>query len=266
MTLVQASICDNGNTIIFIGDRMVSSLMGEFIQYEKEGNTSKLFIFKNNAIGFAGALSDIIRVKNRIEMLDNVDDFLNNVLKVMKGIKNEELERSILTNSIWKNKEDFIQNLEICPKDLKDFIFAKNAKFNLQLNCLIAGFNKNNEAKIFSVNNEYEINDVSDLYYHSIGSGTPFSVIFFDQEEYNISFSLEEGLYFAYRAKKTAESHIGVGVKTDIIILRKKNDPIMIFADDNIMWMLEKLYIEEKRENLNLRKEIIKKINLEEIN
>lgn len=44
MTLVQVSICDKGNTIILIADRMVSSSMGEVIRYEKEGNASKLYI------------------------------------------------------------------------------------------------------------------------------------------------------------------------------------------------------------------------------
>ncbi len=211
MTLVQASICENGDTIILIADRMLSSSMGEFIQYEKEGEASKIFLFGNNAIGFAGTLDDIIRVKNKIEIKNNIDDFLECVLKVMKKIKENELERLILTQTIWKTQKEFIENIHICPNDLKNFIFAKNAKFSLQLNCLIAGFNDNNEAKIYSLNNEYEVNDVSDLCYHSIGSGTPFSVIFFDQEGYSKKSSLKEGLYFAFRAKKTAESHTGVG-------------------------------------------------------
>jgi len=266
MTLVQASICENGNTIIFIADRMVSSSMGEYIQYEKEGNSSKIFRFKNNVIGFAGVLPDIIKVKNRLELKDNFEEFLDNILKVMKDIKDEELERLIINESIWKNKEEFIQNQQICPPELKDFIFAKNAKSKLQINCLIAGFNKNNEAKIFSINNEYDVYDHSDLAYYSIGSGTPFSVIFFDQENYDNKCSLEEGLYFAYRAKKTAESHIGVGTQTDIIVLRKEDDPIIIYADNDLMKMLESLYNEEKTGNYELRKKIIIKINLREVN
>ena len=265
MTLVQASICEKGNTIILIADRMVSYSIGGYIEYEKEGNTSKLFVYNKNAIGFAGILPDIVKIKNKIEPKDNVDDFLDEIIEIMIKNKNGELNRSILNDTIWKNKEEFIKNLNICPNDLKDLIFGKNAEFRLQLNCLIVGFNKKNEAKIYTISNEYEVNDVSDLFHHSIGSGTPFSVIFFDQENYDVNFSLEEGLYFAYRAKKTAESHTGVGIKTDIVIIRKNDKPIIIFADDEKMKMLENLYQDEKQKNINLRREIIKKIDLEEV-
>jgi len=214
------------------------------------------------AIGFSGALTDIIKVKNKIKEKTFVEDFLNEVLEVMKTIKMEELERSILIESIWTNRKEFVDNLQIIPKELKDFLFAKNAEYRLQLNCLVAGFDKNTKAKIFSINNEYEINDITDLCYYSIGSGTPFSVIFFDQENYNEKISLQEGLYFAYRAKKSAESHIGVGSQTDIIILRKEKAPVIIYADDERMKTFENLYEEEKSKNLLIREEIIKKMNL----
>jgi hypothetical protein len=66
--------------------------------------------------------------------------------------------------------------------------------------------------------------------YTSIGSGEPFSEIFFDQTCYSSACSLEKGLFLAYHAKKSAELHPGVGVKTDIMILRK-GKPKMVFQD-----------------------------------
>lgn len=239
MTLVQASICDKGNTIILVADRMVSSSMGEVIRYEKEGNASKLYVYNKNAIGFAGSVPDIIKIKKRIKKIDDLDDFLNGVIEIMKIIKDEALDRTISVESIWKNKKEFIENLQICPKALKDAIFAKNANFRLEMNCLIAGFNKNGDAKIYLLNNEYEVNDITDFHYFSVGSGSPFSLLFFDQEEYSENCSLNEGLYFAYSAKKTAESHIGVGVKTDIVILRKEKKALNISASDQMMRNLE---------------------------
>lgn len=264
MTLVQASICDKGNTIILIADRMVSSSMGEVIRYEKEGNASKLYIYNKNAIGFAGSVPDIIKIKKRIKGKDNIDDFLNGVIEIMKAIKDEALDRTISVESIWKSKKEFIENLQICPKPLKDAIFARNASFRLEMNCIIAGFNKNGDAKIYLLNNEYEVNDITDFHYYSVGSGSPFSLLFFDQEEYSENCTLNEGLYFAYCAKKTAESHIGVGVQTDIVILRKEKNAIDISASDQTIRELESFYIGEIRKIHGLREEIFKKINLEE--
>ncbi len=263
MTLVQVSICDKGKTIILIADRMVSSSMGEFIQYEKEGNASKLYVYNKNAVGFAGSVPDIIKIKRRIKEKDDIEEFLNGVIEIMKTIKDEALDRTISVESIWKNKEEFITNLPICPKPLKDLIFAKNATFRLHMNCLIAGFDKNGDAKIYLLNNEYEINDITDFHYYSVGSGSPFSLLFFDQEEYNENCKLNEGLYFAYRAKKTAESHIGVGAKTDIVILRNGSEAINISASDPLIKKLESFYIGEVRKLHSLREKIFEQINLE---
>ena len=44
--------------------------------------------------------------------------------------------------------------------------------------------------------------------------------------EYDLCCTLEQGLMFAYRAKKSAESHIGVGKNTDIMILKQCKEPI----------------------------------------
>lgn len=261
MTLVQASICEKGNTIIIIADRMVSSSIGG-LQYEKEGKSSKLYAFGKNALGCAGMFSDIVKLKQKISLKDDIDEFLEELINVMKNLKEEELERLISFNTLWDSKNEFLSTPKI-PQKLYNFIFAQHSAYTLKLNSLIAGFDKEGTAKIYVITPDYKVSDDSDMYHQSIGSGAPFSLIFYDQEDYDVDCSLEEGLYFAFRAKKAAEAHTGVGVNTDILILHKDRDPISISNEDKRMKMLENLYNEEENEIEKFRSEIIKKISIE---
>ena len=88
-------------------------------------------------------------------------------------------------------------------------------------------------------------------YYCTIGSGEHFSEVFFDINEYDPCFTLEEGLLFSLRAKKSAEAHIGVGKDTDIMVLRQDKDPLFFLNESNEMRQLDEMYEEEK---INIRK------------
>ncbi|MFX1499971.1 MAG: hypothetical protein ACFFDH_03300 [Promethearchaeota archaeon] len=181
----------------------------------------------------------------------------------MKEIKLEELDRLILSTTMWENKKEFFENKEKMPQPLADMIFAKHSEYKKQLHALLVGFDENKKARIFIIaNNNFTIEDVTELNHYSIGSGTPFSMIFFDQEEYRISFPLQDGLYFAYRAKKAAESHIGVGKMTDIIILRKDKTPVCIKANDDEMKKLNEIYKNERKSLKEVRNKTLTEIEL----
>jgi len=64
--------------------------------------------------------------------------------------------------------------------------------------------------------------------------------------EYNPCCTLEQGLFFAFRAKKSAEAHIGVGKDTDIMVLRQDKESIFILNESDEMRRLEEIYKEEK--------------------
>lgn len=56
-----------------------------------------------------------------------------------------------------------------------------------------------------------------------------------DINEYDPCCTLKQGLKFAYRAKKSAESHIGVGKNTDIMILKQGKELILILNESDKM-------------------------------
>lgn len=80
---------------------------------------------------------------------------------------------------------------------------------------------------------------------------TSLLVSLIDINEYDPCCTLEQGLMFGYRAKKSAESHMGVGKNTDIMILKQGKEPILILNGSDKMRQLEEIYKEEK---INIKK------------
>ena len=94
----------------------------------------------------------------------------------------------------------------------------------------------------------------------SIGSGSLFSQIYFDENNYNTSISEIESLFFAFKAKKWAQAPTGVGRKTDIILLKKNGNGLEIRDEDDLMNEINNIYEEEKKENNKIRNELLNKL------
>lgn len=225
MTLIQASICNNGKAIILIGDRMVSIEMGN-INYEHEAKVPKLYYFDKYAIGFAGSLNDIKRISNKIsknKTWKSVVEFADYISNVFRNDVKEQQELIVKYYTL-KDIDDFINdpigNAGTIPEELKAFVYGEISEVTLDLAGIIVGFDELKNPKIFDIDNKGIITDSTDNQYSSLGSGEPFSEFYFDQHEYDANCSLELGLFLAFRAKKAAEYHPGVGCNTDIYILK----------------------------------------------
>ncbi|MHA1274674.1 MAG: hypothetical protein ACTSPD_18165 [Promethearchaeota archaeon] len=267
MTLVQASICNKGKSIIIIGDRMVSFKSGP-IEYESEANDSKIYLFHNNVMAFAGSIRDIILLKNRIESKGiDVVKFASNVSDVIKDKIQEETD-NLIYRFTRHDRDAFLQDPyqgHACqiPIDIKDLVYSAFPQIQMDCHGIIGGFDENQKARMYLINPLGEFREMTDFWNFSIGSGQPFSEIFFDQEDYTSNCTLQEGLYFAYRAKKFAESHVGVGAKTDIVILNKDSAPKFYNADKDesgLLAMLEAEYFDERKHLEGFRKNIFNKI------
>ena len=265
MTLVQALICDNGKAIVLLGDRLVTMSLGDgAIEYETESDSSKIYLFQNNVIGFAGSLIDIIRIKNKIKNEScSINDFIKNLISIINDLIKEDKEQVILQitqNTLEKFITDTQGDSGHIPNEIKNIVYSKLAEFKMDCGALAAGFDENGKPHIYVINDYGVARDCSDLSNFSIGSGDAFSTILFDQECYKVSCSLSEGLYFAYRAKKAAEAHVGVGKNTDIIILRFGKSPYLINAEDENNKLMDDLYNLEKMKMKDCRKKIFLKI------
>jgi hypothetical protein len=71
---------------------------------------------------------------------------------------------------------------------------------------------------------------------------------------------VRRGLIFAFRAKKSAEAHIGVGNATDILIIRENEEPVLILNESKKMDELVDIYNGERSKIQNIFNENAKRV------
>ena len=98
MTLVQASIANNGESVIVIADRLLTQEFGEeFPSYEFEGNTPKIISRGNVGIGFAGsALYADMAISAIPSSLTDSDKIVEDISKFVKDQRDNILDREVL--------------------------------------------------------------------------------------------------------------------------------------------------------------------------
>jgi hypothetical protein len=263
MTLVQASIANKGNSIILIADRLVTASFVEgFPEYESEGNTPKIKTRGNVGIGFSGSelYADMA--------IDSIPSTLTDFDKIQKEISKfvKKQRETIINDKIVKltglPSKDFFPKSEVVPEDVREYVYGwLNEAFRFEFEGIVAGFDKNNKATICYITDDGSIESATNSGIGAIGSGAPFSQIYFDLCNYDISMPEIEGLYFAYRAKKWAEAPTGVGFKTDIFILRNNNEkPIKILDNGDLMKEIIQTYNKEKVKVKEIRKNLLNQL------
>lgn len=271
MTLVQVSISNNGNSVTMIADRLLTKSFGEdFPSYEFEGNSPKIISRNNVGIGFAGSA---LYIDMAISLLDeNISDF-DEITKVI-SIFAKDTTNSLIEDEVFrvtrKSSNEFFSNPGSVPEDIANYIYGwLSRNFEFEFQCIVSGFDKNEKAKIVIITDNGDILNLTNFGMGSIGTGLVFSQIYFDQHQYKISMSETESLFFAFKAKKWAESHTGVGLKTDILLFRKKDDVLEIRTEDLLMQEMNILYENERERDDNIKRELLNdfiKNNQEKIN
>lgn len=271
MTLVQASISNNGNTVIMIADRLLTNTFGvDFPSYEFEGNSPKIISRNNVGIGFAGSA---LYTDMAISLLDeNISEFDEIVKAISKFAK--DTTNSLIGDEVFrvtrKSSDEFFSNPQSVPEDVANYIYGWMSRdFDFEFQCIVSGFDKDDKAKIVFVTDSGDILNFTNFGMGSIGTGLVFSQIYFDQHQYGISMSETESLFFAFKAKKWAESHTGVGSKTDILLFRKNGTNLVIRNEDLLMQEMNILYDKERERDDDIKKELLNdfiKNNREKIN
>ncbi len=264
MTLVQASISNDGNTIVIIADRLLTKSFGEdFPSYEFESNSPKIISINNVGIGFAGSAlyADMATLDLQFNILDtsSFDDIVDIISKFIKTTRESTIEDMVKKLS-GISSEDFFSNSEIVPEEVRSFIYGWLMEFRLEFECILSGFDKNDKAEIVYITDDGSTFRATKFGVGSIGSGSLFSQIYFDENNYNTSISEIESLFFAFKAKKWAQAPTGVGRKTDIILLKKNGNKLEIRDEDDLMNEINNIYEEEKTENNKIRKELLNKL------
>lgn len=251
MTLVQASISTDGSTVVVIADRLITAYLGrDDTPYEFESNIPKIQMQGNVAIGFAGSslLGSLITSVNSGKK--EYDEICNGISKKIKDIMNKDKE-SITERYTGLPLKEFYEKQEALPDKLRNFAFGAMAEVDANVSFLVAGFDSDLKPRISIINSDDTYREES-FGYATVGSGSQFANMFFDVYGSDRNSGEIEELYFAYRAKRWGEFPSGVGHRTDIILIRKKGDNLVIRDESSLMSKIRNAY---EKEHANIEKE-----------
>ena len=268
LTLVQASIADNGNSVILIADRLLTSRLGgdEYSRYEFEWNKEKILNIGNVGVGFSGSALFADRAERKMNEIKDkdLDKILGAISNYIKEEKNNFINQFI-QNQTGLNSDDFFNNIQLppSPDEVRSVVYAflNELPMFFEFRCIVCGFDKENNARLVAIDHDGNSYNMTNFGNVQIGSGETFSRIYFDLYDYRTTVSESDGLFFAYKAKKWAEAPTGVGRRTDILIFRKKGKPLMIIDGSSKMHKIEEIYQEELKQRQETRGKLVKRLD-----
>lgn len=266
MTIVLASIAEKGNAIIMASDRMLAR--GQ-LSYQFEHDSPKIRVLKNYLIGYAGTTSfgdDIISheySKTDVSVKEFIDEFSEFYVKYGNKIVSR-----VLLESIGLTLETFNSNPSIYPISLQQKVYDGMGKAKLNVQFIICGYDKE-QPRIYIVSEYGIFTTAHSIGYTAVGIGEPHAANFYMVNGYKRDTPLNEAIYFAYRAKKSAEIAGGVGQCTDIYILPKGKSAISFQDGSPVISELNNIYEKHRNKTQELYKDEvlpdIKQLKLEVI-
>jgi len=270
MTLVQASIADNGKSVILCADRLLTSTLGiDLPSYEFEAKEPKIIYRGNVGLGFAGSSFYADKCISQIRDETDFEKIVETVSIFMITERKKVLDKYI-EKVTGVNSQDFFTKSDLAiPPEVREGVYYTMKEFNMDCNSIIAGFDEHNKARIVFVDHDGEKYDTTSFHTFSIGSGSSFSKIYFDQLSYSPSMSTKEAMLFAFEAKKWAQAHTGVGQRDDMILFKmEKNNEISVIEsndDSQFMERMHKIYEKEIKIRERTRKQLLKELFKEEV-
>lgn len=264
MTLVQASIANNGNSVVLIADRLLTThLSVDLPPYEFESHTPKIVIQENIGIGFAGSglYADVAMAK--IEEKTDLDDIVDTISKYISETRQDIVNKNIKRTTGVSSTDFFTRPEYPIPPEIRGMIYSELRDFSINCQCIVTGFDKKNKSRIVVIDEEGDKVEGANFGVVSIGSGSPFSRVYFDQYGYDTQMSTKESILFAFEAKKWAQAHTGVGENTDILVFTKDKKEIKIkkiYDDSDLMKKLKEVYSKEIEKKKELREKLLEEL------
>lgn len=218
--------------------------------YEYEEKSPKIYPIGNFGVGFAGDLESITFVKDNLRPTKYFSEFIKQFTEIIRRENDRRIGDFVRKHtllSLEEFKEYVKEDMGKIPPGLVEWIYGGLSDIRLDIETLAVGF-EGGKPQIAIIDEDGNPEYVSESFHGAIGSGEMFSEIYFNVGEYSSRCSLYEGLSFAFRAKKSAESHTGVGLDTDILIICRDSDkPILITGESEKMGQLTDIYNAEKK-------------------
>jgi 20S proteasome alpha/beta subunit len=225
MTCCVATLCDEGESIVLVSDRMIGTSM-----IESEPQINKVIVLhKTWRVMLAG--NDIAPA---LPIIENARAILVGTVPSLKEVcdavyQSYQVERAKLVEAIylaprgWTLKDFNSPKASILPESLREEIGTKIAAKKVEVGFIVAGFDDKGRGHIFSIDDYEERGKprIQDLPgYHAIGSGADAAGYMMAYREVSAKLPLRLALYYAVEGKYFGEQASGVGTKTDVLVMR----------------------------------------------
>jgi hypothetical protein len=215
MTQIIAALCNNKKDLILIGDRQVTTT-DDTLHYDYE---PKLKPITEKAICLeAGTMHEpevIADSKTEIAGRQDIRQIAEIVAKNYRKQRMIRLEAEILSKYGLVSFDDFFSKQQTMHDSVLDTIMKELDDYELGLELIIAGHDKNGEPHIYLIDEPGTSVSYDNVGYCCTGIGESHADSVFAFYGYEPSKTIEEVLYIAYAAKKRAQMASGVGEKTD---------------------------------------------------
>ncbi|MDA2912955.1 hypothetical protein MYX77_03165 [Acidobacteriia bacterium AH_259_A11_L15] len=236
MTQLTAAICDKGNTVVALSDRMVTTA-DMTLGFESPNRKAEVIGHKS-AVLIAGTLHEpdlVIDARTRARGKDRIRDIAEEFDKLYRELRCKRIEGEVLHHSLGIST---FQEYQQKQRVLHDSLV-------LETNERVRTYDLGVELVLVGVDDKAHIALIANMGWRSfdsvawcvVGMGDRHAQNVFAWYGYHAGIPLKEALYIAFEAKKKAEMAGGVGQFTDALFIDKKG--IHLIEQETVEKLLE---------------------------
>jgi len=261
MTVGIGAICEDGKSAVVAADKMVT--FGAPMSLQTEPPTLKKIIelTERTLLVFSGNTSDgeeIVtgtRPSIAVDPKQPVSQIAAAVRESYIKHKQRRVEENILRPLLGADFKKFQEMVaQSAASQLLQQVLGLIAQHNLQTDLLVAGMDDSG-AHVFTITHPGQLHPLATTGFGAVGSGAVHAGVRMSLSQHTKSATLLDALYNVYEAKRASEVAPGVGVLTDLAIIKGSK---IYFADKNLFEALEKAHKEKpalsKDEQIALQK------------
>ena len=234
MTVCIAALCEERKALVLATDRMVrSTRFGTEAEFHKTWRLHKDWWLMLAGDDVAPAFDIIDAVKKKLDGQDrfSVDDVERAVTESHREKRAAEAEAKYLIPRGWTLDRFSSSASTILPEPLCLSLDNDLQSYGLDIELLIAGFDAEGRAHVFSVNDDdnrgaARRHDVPGFF--AIGCGSPGAYFMMMYRAMNPSVPIRWGIFHVLEAKHFGALVPGVGPGTDMYVLRHRKATIQV--------------------------------------
>jgi len=221
MTQLIAAICDGGQTVLTVSDRMIST--GDMTLTFEPDRSKAIPIAPNAVLLTSGTMHEpdlIDDARQLIRGKDRIRDIADVLKEQYQNIRERRIEDELLRPFAGiKSFAEYHQKQATLHEGVLMELNARIADFALGLTLLLAGYDGQGHVMVIEDPGIWTSWDMVAHAYAGMGNRHVEGV--FAWYRYTRAFKLNEALWVAFEAKKRAEAAGGVGKMTDAFVVNR---------------------------------------------